>query len=98
MADAKRRGEACEFCPGRVTWRILSAPFRFRGRDVHLQGVWAGVCGRCGEPYFESDEVKRLEQYLGLARVRDRKPVTDLMGRFVWQGNAVLEQRRLRHA
>ena len=43
-----------------------SAPFRVdrNGYHVHWDAIPAWVCGQCGEPYFETNEVERIERAL----------------------------------
>ena len=54
----------CVHCKGQM--QRATAPFRVdrNGYHVSWDAVPAWVCGQCGEPYFERDEVQRIQRAL----------------------------------
>jgi YgiT-type zinc finger domain-containing protein len=98
MSIRVARADLCEFCAGKLVRRRLVPPFRFRGRDVNLEGVEARVCSRCGEVYYSAEVYKRLRT---LTRSRASLVGAGLSipgGRLRWRGRSLATQSRLRHA
>ena len=56
----------CLFCKGEMV--IATAPFDFAkiGYHIHFDKVRAWVCSQCGEPYFEEQEVKKIQETVSL--------------------------------
>ena len=54
----------CLFCKGPMA--RATAPFSVdrKGYHVHWDSLPAWVCQQCGEPYFEGDEVDRIQKAL----------------------------------
>ena len=54
----------CLYCKGSMTKG--TAPFHIdrRGCHVTLDNVPAWICGQCGEPYFEENEVKAIQELI----------------------------------
>lgn len=52
----------CEFCDGRVEYRLIRAKFNFKGQTIYVDNVPAWVCVKCGEQYFDAPVYKRLEE------------------------------------
>lgn len=54
----------CMWCKGRMT--RASVPFSVDRKGYHLQvdELPAWVCTQCGEPYFEEQEVARIQSVL----------------------------------
>lgn len=54
----------CMYCQG--TMKKTTAPFSIsrKGYHVHWDAVPAYVCSQCGEPYFEADEVDKIQSAL----------------------------------
>jgi len=51
----------CTFCGGEVEGRTIEYDYRRRGQLLVLSNVPAGVCRQCGEKYFLSEVVKRMD-------------------------------------
>jgi YgiT-type zinc finger domain-containing protein len=64
-ADQRRQAMSrfadCTFCGGEVVDRKIEYDYRRRGRLLILCNVPAGVCRQCGEKYFASEVVKRMD-------------------------------------
>jgi YgiT-type zinc finger domain-containing protein len=56
----------CIHCKGRMTKG--TAPFSIDRKGYHIawDAIPAWVCTQCGEPYFESAEVDRIQKSLAL--------------------------------
>jgi YgiT-type zinc finger domain-containing protein len=57
----KNQSWSCEFCDGKVEYRIIQARFHFKRQVIYINGVPAWVCNRCGEHYYDAPVYKRLE-------------------------------------
>ena len=64
----KNQSWSCEFCDGKVEYRIIQTGFHFKGQVIYINGVPAWVCDKCGEQYFDAPVYKRLED---IAKHRD---------------------------
>jgi YgiT-type zinc finger domain-containing protein len=54
--------DLCEFCDGKIEYRIIRARFNFKGQTIYVDNVPTWVCVRCGEQYFDAPIYKRLEE------------------------------------
>lgn len=54
--------DLCEFCDGKIEYRIIQARFHFKHQIIYIDGVPAWVCVKCGEQYFDAPVYKRLEE------------------------------------
>ncbi len=59
----------CEFCEGKMEYRVIRARFHFKGHTIYVDHVPVWVCEKCGEQYFNAPVYKRLEE---IARHRER--------------------------
>jgi YgiT-type zinc finger domain-containing protein len=59
----------CEFCEGKVEYKVIQARFRFKGQTIYVDNTPVWVCTKCGEQYFDAPVYKRLET---IARQRER--------------------------
>ena len=64
-----KKKDLCEFCDGKIEYRLVQARFHFKGQTIYVDNVPAWVCKRCGEQYFDASVYKRLEE---IARHRSR--------------------------
>jgi YgiT-type zinc finger domain-containing protein len=55
------RDEICEYCNGALRTKIVTVPYRHKGKLVIIENVPARVCRRCGERYYDAVTVERLE-------------------------------------
>lgn len=60
--------DICEFCEGKVEYRLIRAKFDFKGQTIYVDKVPTWICVRCGEQYFDAPIYKRLEE---IAKHRD---------------------------
>ena len=54
--------DPCEFCEGKVEYRLTRSRFHFKGHTIYVDNVPAWVCTRCHEQYFDAPVYKRLEE------------------------------------
>lgn len=54
----------CVHCKGEMKRSFAPFDVDRNGYHVHWNAVPAWVCDQCGEPYFESEEVDRIQRSL----------------------------------
>jgi YgiT-type zinc finger domain-containing protein len=52
----------CTCCGGEVEDTRIEYDYRRRGRLLVISNVSAGVCRQCGETYFTSDVLKKMDE------------------------------------
>lgn len=70
----------CEYCGGRVKEQKVRVDHRWKGNLVVVEKVPVGVCIRCGERYYDSSVLRRLDHIVKgkVGCVREiRVPVAD---------------------
>lgn len=68
-------GDTCEFCEGKIEYRLVRTRFHFKGQTIYVDKVPAWVCPKCGEQYFDAAVYKRLEE-IALHRRRIKKTIS----------------------
>lgn len=54
----------CLHCKGRIERGTAPLTINRKGYHAHWEAVPAWVCVQCGEPYFESREIDRIQSAL----------------------------------
>ena len=52
----------CTFCGAEVESKRITYDYRRRGQLLVMSNVLAGVCRQCGEPYFQPDVLKKMDE------------------------------------
>ncbi|MBI4563746.1 MAG: type II toxin-antitoxin system MqsA family antitoxin [Planctomycetes bacterium] len=70
----QKRGDPCEYCPGRVRPGHTRVDLRKGNHLVVFQDVPADVCDRCGAAYFSAEVTDRLQKAVRRG-IRSRKNI-----------------------
>ena len=54
----------CEFCEGQTVKRKVNKKHRFQGKLYLIKNVDAEVCRKCGEHYYHSTTLDKIEKNL----------------------------------
>ncbi|MBI3597279.1 MAG: YgiT-type zinc finger protein [Nitrospirae bacterium] len=64
----------CYFCGGKVVRKKVDHIHKWGDKIYLFKGVAAEVCSQCGETYFDSVELQKMDQVIA----SDRKPTKKL--------------------
>lgn len=55
------RANQCEYCTGAIQPKKVTAEHWYEGTLVIIRDVPVGVCGTCGERYYEASTLEQLD-------------------------------------
>ena len=64
----------CTYCGGAVAEQIIDYDYRRAKHLMVISNVPAGVCGQCGEKYFQPAVLKRMDAFYHDIFERHEKP------------------------
>ena len=64
----------CSFCGGEVTEQKIDYDYRRQSHLLVISNVSAGVCGQCGEKYFNPEILKKMDEFYHNIFDRNQKP------------------------